>query len=649
MVLSGLRLLSSWLLVLEDVAFGERVLIGRDPDCCSLQGGTMEDENQEQGGCSHSFEPGGRVLLRPGAAEVHDKHGVRVRRRKARAVVCRAAGAQAASRSSFFVEGRVLTLEGMTTGEVVARILKSAGTRYVFGYPGGEVVALIEAFRQAGLEMILTKHEATGSFMAAAWGELTGECGVSISTLGPGATNMITGVAHAYLDRSPMLAFTGQVSSGDRGIATHQVVDAVALYRPVTKWSATITAARAGDMVSKALVLARTERPGPVHLELSGNVALEEAPWDQSFTLGVGAGGANPEGNRTGGFWSGPGAVEEARALLARSKRPVVVAGLGAVRTGAGQALLDFARRAQAPVLTTIKAKGIIPEDDPLWAGVIDMFGYRIVNKILEESDLVVAVGLDVVEFIHPWPSRAPVVYIDHLPHVDGYLRPRVELVGDPGAFLVSLSGGVSDNTAWKTGELEEVKRRVTDWINPPGRGLSVYEVAEAVRRVIPRSGVATCDVGAHKLLLGQAWKAYEPGTFLVSNGLSGMGYALPAAMAAKLVDPNRPVVAFIGDGGLGMYLGELETAVRLQLGIIVVVFVDNTLRLVQMNQQRRGYLAHGVDFGAIDFVKVAEAVGAHGTVVDSVAGCEDAVQKALGTTGPVVVAAHINPERYRG
>src|SRR5579883_465629 len=450
----------------------------------------------------------------------------------------------------------------------MARTLADAGVRYVFGHPGGEVAHFIEALRQVEIPFVLTRHEATAGFLAASWGELSGRPGVCLSTLGPGATNLVSGVAQAFLDRCPMIAITAQLATDREIRSPHQRLDLAKLFAPITKASIRVASDTAATAVEHALYLATTERPGPVHLEVPSNVAAQE------FTGGV-------RGVRFGdvGALSSP-AVGKARALLGQAKRPAILAGIGAVRCQAGNHLARLAEALGAPVVTTPKAKGVFPEDHSLSAGVMDMAGEVVVNELLREADLLLTAGFDVVELIKPWSFSAPVVHLDTVANVDQLYAAQLEVVGNVAMALAELAEGARP-AQWPTGRIAEHKRRLRAALQPRASGLAPQTVMETVREILPRQGVVASDVGAHKILLGQVWTAYEPRTYLVSNGLSSMGAGLPGALAARLWWPERPAVAIIGDGGFGMYLGELETAVRLGVALPVVVLVDGSLSLI--------------------------------------------------------------------
>jgi acetolactate synthase-1/2/3 large subunit len=524
-----------------------------------------------------------------------------------------------------------------TVAEVIARELATAGVSYVFGHPGGEVAHLMEALRREGVRFVLTHHEATAGFMASTWGELSGRPGVCLSTLGPGAANLLSGVSNAYLDRCPVLAITAQLATDREIRATHQRLDLRAMFAPVTKASLRLAPDTAATAVEHALYLATTERPGPVHLEIPSNVAAQPAA-DAARGIRFGDLGA-------------PGApsVVAAAGLLARARRPAILAGIGAPRSHATPSLIRLAEKLGAPVVTTPKAKGVFPEDHPLAAGVMDMTGEAVVNELVREADLLVAAGFDVVELIKPWSFDAPLIHVDTVPNVDQLYEAQVEIVGNVGSALDGLGQFAGGPSAWPDGRIAEHRRRLRAALEPRSRGLAPQTVMEIARAALPREGVVASDVGAHKILLGQVWQAYEPGTYLVSNGLSAMGTGLPGAIAAKLLWPDRPAMAIVGDGGLSMYLGEIETAVRLGLDLPIVVLVDGSLSLIKLGQAQRGYAAFGVDFAPPRFAEMAPSFGAKGVRVETAEATRAAIERALAEGGVSVIEAAIDAGAYSG
>jgi acetolactate synthase-1/2/3 large subunit len=527
-----------------------------------------------------------------------------------------------------------------TVVQAMAEVLHRAGVRYAFGYPGGEIVELMNAVKEVGIPFILTKHENTAAFAAGVTGEILGIPGVCMATIGPGAANMVTGITNAWMDRDPVIAITGQIAASRYNTATHQVMDSVALYKPITKWSANIHPGSAAETLHKAIRIASSERPGPVHLSLSSDQAKLEAGGKIPATSPV----------RTFAGMGAPcrDAVAQAKDLIDRSGRPMIFAGLGILRAEASQALVRLAEKISAPVIVMPKAKGVIPEDHPLFAGVFEMLGDRLILELGAKADVILACGLDVVEYDKPWIFEAPVVHIDALPNSDEFYPAQVELVGHPGSALAALTEQLPSRQTWTQEEIAAHRRDLWALTTRPGSAMAGHEVVTAARKILPKDTVATCDVGAHKFLVGQLWTTYTPKSFFMSNGLSGMGYGFPAAMAAQLAYPDKPVVAFLGDGGFAMYMAELETAARLQLPLIVVVLCDGALSLIAMSQERRGLSHHGVHFGNPDIVKIAQAFGADGYLCATPAEVEKAITSGWKKRKLTVIEAIIDPAPYR-
>ena len=451
---------------------------------------------------------------------------------------------------------------------------------------------------------------------------------------------MATGVANAWMDRDPVIVITGQIAAPRYNLATHQVLDSVAFYRPITKWSTWIHPGSAAKTLHKAIRIATSERPGPVHLTLSSDLAKAEA------------GGTVPATSPVSTY-AGMGAPSEesllkARDMIAAAGRPIIFAGLGVLRANASHSLIRLAERLSAPVIVMPKAKGVIPEDHPLFAGVFEMLGDRLVLELAARADLIVACGLDVVEFDKPWNFSAPVIHVDALLNSDEFYTAEVELVGHLATALSALAEQLPSRRTWTAEEISSHRRDLLELITGAGCMMASHHVVSAARKILPRETVATCDVGAHKFLVGQLWTTYAPKSFFMSNGLSAMGYGFPAALAAQLAWPDKPVVAFLGDGGFAMYMAELETAVRLKLPLIVVVLCDGALSLIAMSQERRGLPHNAVEFANPDIAKVAEAFGADGKVCETVSEVEKVITAAKTNRRLTVVQAMVDPGPYR-
>lgn len=527
-----------------------------------------------------------------------------------------------------------------TVARWIGRRLWEAGIHHAFGLPGGEVVELIEGLRQEGVEFIVTRHEAAAAFMANAYGQATGRPGVCIATLGPGATNLVTGVAHAYLDRAPVIAITAQLPDAKYTIATHQAVDLMALYRPITKWQARVDPGNVKAVVERALRVATEERPGPVYLMLPSSHAAAEVD-DRPYPAAEVPAPGGPVAPVA------PGAIRAAAERVERARRPVLLVGLSAARAGASAQMLALAERLGAPVIVGPKAKGSFPEDHPLFAGTIEMLGTDVLFDLIASSDRVIAAGFDPVELDRDWTFDAPVLNVDTVP-ADPYYPVDFDLTGPLVPTLAALAEAVRPGARWAPEEVAEVRRRLRARIDVEVPGLSPQQAIRALQAAFPRDTLIAVDVGAHKMATGQVWQSTVPGTFYMSNGLSSMGYAFPAALALKLVHRERKVVAVVGDGAFAMSMAELETAVRVGLGVTAVVLVDGALSLIEMAQERRGYPSTGTRFGNPDFAAVARAFGVEARTVRTPEEAEAAFAEAARADGPFLVAVHVNPAGYR-
>lgn len=533
--------------------------------------------------------------------------------------------------------------ESLTTADVMAAYLAGAGVKFVFGLPGGQNIEFMEAVRRQGLEFVLACREGTAALMADAAGQLTGVPGVCMSTLGPGSTNLVNGVANAYLDRSPMIAVSGQMGTRLESTFTHQNIDHNRLFAPITKWTARIVPEAAASVMRRALRLAVAERPGPVHITLNANLAAADAG-DAEIALPPLA----PAARWTQSYHVAGDGTDPAR-RLAGARRPVALVGMSAVRAGAGPALKDFAERVGCPVVVSPKAKGILAEDHAYFAGTLDMACGKVVWEFLASADLILAVGFDAVELISPWRPRAPVLHIDSCENTDQVYAAETELVGSIPAILESLADSYKGQEKWSEKEVRE-HREALFGLYRSGRAagrLNPSDVVDAARGAFPKDTIITMDVGSHKLLVGQGWTAYEPRGVLVSNGLSAMGFALPGAIAAKMLHRDRQVVCFTGDGGLAMVHGEMQLASSLGLGLVIIVFRDDSLNRIEIKQVQKGYPAVGTRFHAGDLVGLAESLGCDGEMADTPGRLADVLGRATKLNRPLLVEARIDPAQY--
>lgn len=509
-------------------------------------------------------------------------------------------------------------VSGGTTkaSDLFVEALQAEGVTTIFGLPGEENLDLVESLRRSSIRLVVTRHEQAAGFMAATWGRLTGKPGVALSTLGPGATNLVTAAAFAQLGGMPMLMITGQkpLRAGKQG--HFQIVDVVGMMRPITKLTRTITEPDAiPARIRDAFRSAEYERPGAVHLELPEDVAREDAsPGTRPFPPS---------------FERRPVADERAvaRAVLAieGARRPLLMIGAGANRKTTSRMLRAFVDRTSIPFFTTQMGKGVVDERHPSWLGTAAVSQGDILHHAIEQADCIVNVGHDVVEK-PPFMMRnggagknaATVIHLDFSPaEVDAVYAPQIEVTGDIANAVWRLSEAVSPQPHWDMRAFDEDRRILLEHLGreaDDGRfPIHPPRLVAEVQRAMPDDGIVCLDNGMYKLWFTRYFRARSPNSLLVDNALATMGAGLPSAIAAKLVHPTRKVLAVVGDGGLMMSVQELETAVRLGLDLTVLVVRDDGYGMIRWKQAEMGLPDHAMTFGNPDFVKLADAFGARG------------------------------------
>ncbi len=512
----------------------------------------------------------------------------------------------------------------MKAAELLIRCLEHEGVRYVFGVPGEETLDLMDALLDSSITFIPTRHEQGAAFMADSYGRLTGMAGVCLATLGPGATNLVTGIADANLDHAPLVAITGQAGRDRIHKESHQYIDIVENFRSITKWNTRVeVGAVIPEVVRKAFKIAQAEKPGACHLELPEDVAGETVIGTALSTVRP----RRPSPDRP--------SLHAAARLIEEASFPLILAGNGVIRGRADHALRQLSERVGIPVVNTFMAKGCVPADYDLSLMTIGLHARDYVACGIERADLIIAVGYDPVEYApNFWnpDGTCRVIHIDFTPaEVDSHYQPVVEVVADIRETLELLADevrGCKDPAAakslrrWISTELEADA-------DHDGFPLKPQRILRDIRAVLERDDILVSDVGAHKLWVARLFPAYAPNTVLISNGYAAMGFALPAAIAAKLVFPEQRVLAVSGDGGFLMNCQELETAVRLGLRLVIVILRDDSFGVVRWNQLTRFGRESGVSFGNPDFVKFAESFGARGYRVEGAAALRPILEEA--------------------
>lgn len=519
-----------------------------------------------------------------------------------------------------------------TVATTIAAEIHSVGIERVFGIPGGEVLSLIEALRQNGTEFVLCNHESSAGVMASAYGRISGQPGIVLTTLGPGAANLLLPVANAALDREALVAICGDLGPSLPTSHTHQRLDLLGIFAPTCKYTGALTSDHALSTFRAAVAAVTAEPEGAAVLTLS-----TEAAGAAVVNLEV-DGPSPPVPVR---FDPAADAVE-LRTALAGSRRPLAVAGCGAELASA-PALREWLTRWQLPIALTPKAKGLVGDDYSRYVGVLDGAGLgALMSRTLSEADLIIGLGLDAVELIRPWHATAPVVWVGNcgLEHELGQAGTRLR---SGVAAVTDLLRGTNPPAVWPDWTAAAVTERQA-LASRPG---SLAWIPRALRSALPDAAIVTTDVGAHKCLISQFLPVNVPGRFLTSNGLSAMGYGLPAGIGAKLADPDAVVLSVLGDGGYAMAAQELETAVRMNVPVITVVLVDMSLSLIMALQSSRGLPRCGVDYGRVDILRVAAGYGVDAAMATTPDELTAAIEGATLSRRPTVIAVPVDASRY--
>ncbi len=534
----------------------------------------------------------------------------------------------------------------MNNADLIVATLRAAGITHGFGIPSGNVLPLIEAMRAGGMEFVLTAHEGSAGFAADVMGRMTGRPGLGIATLGPGATNLATGVGGACLDRSPMIAITCTLNRDQLGRRIQMLIDHHALFGPIAKASFALRPGRIAETVAAAVRIALSEPPGPVHLDLPEDVASMRAG---ETTPAIGDPAPPAAAARS--------AVAGAAARLAAARRPVAVIGASAMRLADLAPLRRLIERHRLPFATTTMAKGLIDEDHPLSIGCIERARRRVQRAFLASADLILGVGYDPIEVEYEaWAGAVPIVHVDPEPaDTDGAVRIEQEVTGDLAAALAGLLAAAPADDAWTNAWTEDEIRAHREGfqaaLRPDAPGFTPHCAIDVVRAGLAANGVLAFDVGAHTHQIASQWTAHAPRSFLITNGWSSMGFGLPAAIAAKIAAPERPVVCLIGDGCFQMTCGEVATAKRLGLTLPVVVLNDGWLGLIKVKQSRRRYAHVGVALGAGPGETAASApahyFGVPAVGVRTPEALAEALAEALSAAGPTVIEAFVSPDHY--
>ena len=518
--------------------------------------------------------------------------------------------------------------------DVVVQCLENEGVEYVFGIPGEENLDLLESIRRSSIKLILTRHEQSAGFMAATYGRLTGKTGVSLATLGPGATNLVTAGAYAYLGGMPMLMITGQKPIKKSKQGRFQILDVVGMMQPLTKYTHQLASAdNIPSRVREAFRLAEEEKPGAVHLELPEDIAAE-----QTESMPV-----PPSLHRRP--LAEHKAIDAAVQKLQAARSPILVIGAGANRKMTAKVLKQLIDNTGIPFVTTQMGKGVVDERHPRFLGNAALSAGDFVHRAVEAADLIVNIGHDVIEKPPFFMVRGgtEVIHINfRSAEVDPVYFPQIEVVGDIANAVWQIGEALSIPEHWDFSRLMAIREANEEHVieGADDNRFPIYPqrfVAD-VRRALPSEGVVALDNGIYKIWFARNYKAHKPNTVLLDNALATMGAGLPSAMAAHLVCPDRPVVAVCGDGGFMMNSQELETAVRLKMNLTVIILRDDGYGMIRWKQANMGFTDFGLDYGNPDFVMYAQSYGAKGHRVESADGFLPLLQRCISEPGVHVI-----------
>ena len=497
----------------------------------------------------------------------------------------------------------------MKAADLFVQALEAEGVEYIFGIPGEENLDLLESLRHSSIKLVLTRHEQGAGFMAATYGRLTGKVGVCLSTLGPGATNLVTPAAYAQLGAMPMLMITGQKPIKTSKQGRFQVVDVVDMMRPITKYTTQIVSGeRIPSVIREAFRLAAEERPGAAHIEIPEDIAREST----TAPLLKQSQSRRPVAEEK--------AVERAKTMIEQASAPLLLIGAGANRKLTAKMLRRFVDHTGIPFVTTQMGKGVLNESDPLFVGNTALSDGDFVHKAIERADLIINVGHDVVEkppfFMHQ--NGKQVIHINFEPAaVDPVYFPQLEVVGDIANSVWQINERITPQEHWKRDLYKDVHDAYVEHRQESDSDdrfpVLPERLVSEVRAVMPEHGVVALDNGIYKIWFARNYPAYAPNTLLLDNALASMGAGLPSAMAAKLVNPDEPVMAVCGDGGFMMNSQEIETAVRLKLDLVVLILRDDAYGMIKWKQAHMEFDNFGLDYGNPDFVTYAQSYGAKG------------------------------------
>lgn len=512
--------------------------------------------------------------------------------------------------------------------------LENEGVEYIFGIPGEENLDFLNSLKDSKIKLILNRHEQAAGFMAATYGRLTGKPGVCLSTLGPGATNFVTAAAYAQLGAMPMLMITGQKPIKKSKQGRFQILDIVDMMRPITKYTKQVVSGNnIPSIVREAFRLSQQERPGAVHIELPEDVAAEDTSEPIFAVPGVRR--AAPDHK----------AVDAAIDMIQEAKMPLILIGAGANRKRTVNALMALIEKTKMYFFNTQMGKGVIDERHPLCLGTAALSSSDYLHYAIDKADLIINIGHDVIEkppFFMEHGGKKVIHVNFSSAEIDQVYFPQLDVVGDIAASVWGIAEEIEIQDHWDFSYYEKVKKEVdshiTKYFLDERFPILPQRVVSQIRELLPDDGIVTLDNGVYKIWFARNYKCYQPNTLLLDNALATMGAGLPSAMAAKLINPDKKVIAVCGDGGFMMNSQELETAVRIGLNMIVIILNDNAFGMIKWKQEGMGFDNFGLDYGNPDFVKYAESYGAFGHRITSSRDFTNTVEKCLNTDGVHII-----------
>jgi acetolactate synthase-1/2/3 large subunit len=522
----------------------------------------------------------------------------------------------------------------MKASDLFVKALEEEGVEYIFGIPGEENLDLLNSLKDSSIKLILTRHEQAAGFMAATYGRLTGKSGVALSTLGPGATNLVTAAAYSQLAAMPMVMITGQKPVKHSKQGKFQIIDVVEMMRPLTKYTHSIVSGNnIPSMIREAFRISQEERPGAAHLELPEDVAGEEAevqPLPCSRARRPVAEGK---------------AIKQAVEMIEKAKNPLLLIGAGSNRKMPARMLRAFVDKTQMPFISTQMGKGVLDERDPLFLGNAALSANDFLHRAIAKADLIINVGHDDIEkppFIMEQDSFQ-VIHINFLTaEVDPVYFPQLEVIGDIANSIWQINERIMPQGSWDFSYSLKVKKAVDahllEGADDPRFPMLPQRFVADVREAMPSNGIIALDNGVYKIWFARNYKAHEANTVLLDNALATMGAGLPSAMGAHMVFPKRKVMAICGDGGFMMNAQELETAVRLKMNLICLILLDNSYGMIRWKQANLGFEDFGLEYGNPDFVKFAECLGANGYRVEKTEDFVPLLKKCNDTPGVHIV-----------